>query len=69
MSRPRPIFGRPITEIADLPRDQSDKYAFVFSDNINDWFGRVGKKSEKQALRRKTLQNEKAKRILSSGNE
>jgi len=48
MSRPRPTYGRPINEIGDPPRDQSNKYAFVFSENIEDWYGRSGEKRKKQ---------------------
>jgi len=48
MSRPRPVYGHPIREIGDAPRDQSNKYAFVFSDNIEDWYGRSTEKRRKQ---------------------
>jgi len=35
-------------EFGDPPRDQSNKYAFIFSDDIKDWYGRGSKRREKQ---------------------
>ncbi len=58
MTTKRPSYGRVIKETGEPPRDQSNRYSFWFSDDINDWYGLSKRKRQKQVAYYHARKNE-----------